>query len=228
MTLLLSLETSTTNCSAALHEDGRLLAASELHIAQSTASQLAIMIDHLFATTGKKKAELSVVVVSAGPGSYTGLRIGVATGKGICYALNIPLIAVNTLELLAYQVKRAGVSIDGLLCPMLDARRMEVYCLLADANLEVKELTQAKIIDETSFVEELTAGPVLFFGDGADKCKAAIRHGNASFLDGVIPSATALGELGYERWNVGAFEDLATYEPFYLKDFVIKKPNPVS
>ena len=130
MAVLLSLETSTTVCSAALHENGKLLAFSELHIAQSASSKLAIIIDDLFKLCGVKPSQMEGVAVSAGPGSYTGLRIGVATAKGLCYALNIPFISVNTLELMAYQVAAVDVP-NSLLCPMLDARRMEVYYLLA-------------------------------------------------------------------------------------------------
>jgi tRNA threonylcarbamoyladenosine biosynthesis protein TsaB len=155
----------------------------------------------------------------------------VATAKGLCYALNIPIVSVNTLELMSFQFIKAKFSdeaIDGknaILCPMLDARRMEVYCALMDRNLNYIEPVQAKVIDGKSFIEILESKPVFFFGDGADKCKSMIDHANAHFYPGVAPLASSLGELGFKKWNKGEYEDLVSFEPFYLKDFLIKKPN---
>ena len=224
MAVLLSLETSSTVCSAAIHENGKLLAFTEVHIAQSASSKLAIIIDDLFKLCGMKPNQLGGVAVSAGPGSYTGLRIGVATAKGLCYALNIPFISVNTLELMAYQV--AGV--DGsnfLLCPMLDARRMEVYYLLADRDLTILEGTDAKIIDEFSFKNWLDQYVISFFGNGSAKCKGIIRHVNARYIENISPGASSLGELAFKKFESSQFEDLSSFEPFYLKDFVVKKPK---
>ncbi len=226
MALILSLETATSVCSAALHADGKLVASSEYHVPQSTASKLSVLIDQLFKLADTSPSQLNAVAVSAGPGSYTGLRIGVATAKGFCFALNIPLIAVNTLELMTHQVaSQHSFSGNELLCPMLDARRMEVYTLLADADLKVIESTEAKVIDELSYQSWLQKNKILFFGNGSDKCKETIRHGNAVFIPGVVPSAAKLGEMAFQKFNSNQFEDLATYEPYYLKDFMIKKPK---
>jgi tRNA threonylcarbamoyladenosine biosynthesis protein TsaB len=226
MALILSLETATSVCSAALHDDGKVIASSEYHVPQSTASMLAVLIDEIFKHASVKPLQLNAVAVSAGPGSYTGLRIGVATAKGFCYALNIPLIAINTLELMTYQVtSQDSLSKDVLLCPMLDARRMEVYTLLANADLTIIEPTEAKVIDELSYQSWLEKNKILFFGNGSDKCKEMIRHEHAVFIPGVTPSAAKLGEMAFQKFNSNQFEDLATYEPYYLKDFMVKKPK---
>lgn len=229
MSLLLSIETSTSICSVAIHEEGRLIQYIENEVPQSASSQLAVMIHQALESSKKKSNQIQAVVVSAGPGSYTGLRIGVATAKGICYALNVPLLSVNTLELLAYQYSSTKVEPSGmrLLCPMLDARRMEVYCMLLDSSLTILEPTHAKIIDESSFKDQLYQQPIYFFGNGADKCKEAIRHSNAHFISDIVPSAAKLGELGFKKYKAALFEDVATFEPFYLKDFLVRKPNPV-
>lgn len=231
MALLLSLETSTQSCSAALHDDGVLVSSKVIETPRSAASQLAVMIDEVFQFANRKPRELKGVVVAAGPGSYTGLRIGVATAKGLCYALNIPIVSVNTLELMAYQFLKADVvkkniqNDNVILCPMLDARRMEVYCALLDRKLKYIEEVQAKIIEEESFKDMIESTPIFFFGDGADKCKDVIKHPNAHFSSGLIPLASSLGEIGYKKWKAGVYEDLVSFEPFYLKDFLIKKPN---
>jgi len=231
MALLLSLETSTQSCSVALHEDGILVASKTIETPRSAASLLAVMIDELFRSSNRKPQELVGVIVAAGPGSYTGLRIGVATAKGLCYALNIPIVSLNTLELMAYQflemesVKKDIHYNEAILCPMLDARRMEVYCALFDHDLNYLEEVQAKVIDKESFKDSIESTPVFFFGDGADKCKDIIKHSNAHFSSGLIPLASSLGILGYKKWKDSAYEDLASFEPFYLKDFLIKKPN---
>jgi tRNA threonylcarbamoyladenosine biosynthesis protein TsaB len=222
---LLSIETSTQVCSVAIHQQGELLAFRELREPRSAASQLAPMIDAVMIESNTQSAMLGAVVVAAGPGSYTGLRIGVATAKGICFALNLPLIAVNTLDLVAQQGKERISNNAGLLCPMLDARRMEVYCKLVDYNLNEVEPTQAKIIEATSFNEYLKKKPVYFIGEGATKCREIISHTNANFLDDVIPNASHLGKMGYRKWTQQDFEDTATFEPFYLKDFLIRKPT---
>ncbi len=233
MALLLSIESSTATCSVAIHEDGRLLHSINNDVPQSASSQLAVMINKAFEVTKIMPHQIQGVVVASGPGSYTGLRIGIATAKGICFALKVPLIAINTLQLLAYQFHRAHSMKENdflkmvTLCPMLDARRMEVYCLLVDSSLSIIEPTQAKIIDESSFDEWLCKGKIFFFGDGAEKCKQAIKHANAHFVAGIVPSAIQLGEMGNKSWNQGLFEDIVSFEPFYLKDFLIKKPNPL-
>ena len=237
MAFILSLETSTPVCSAALHREGILIASQEYHLPQSTASKLAIIIDQLFKLSDTQPSQLNAVAISAGPGSYTGLRIGVATGKGFCYALSIPLLAVNTLELMSYQVassfplsKEPIESINEkkmLFAPMLDARRMEVYTLLTDLSLKTIEPTEAKIIDELSYQSWLEKNKIIFFGNGAAKCKTVIQHPNSFFMDGIIPSASKLGELAFLKFVNSEVVDLASYEPHYLKDFVAKKPKSV-
>jgi tRNA threonylcarbamoyladenosine biosynthesis protein TsaB len=231
MAFLLSLETSTQSCSAALHNDGVLVASKIIETPRSAASQLAVIIEEVFRLATIKAEELNGVIVAAGPGSYTGLRIGVATAKGLCYALNIPIVSVNTLELMAFQfltTKSFVEEIKGknvMLCPMLDARRMEVYCALMDRSLNYIEPVQAKVIDGESFNNYLESNAIVFFGDGADKCSDIINHANAHFYTGLAPLASSLGEIGYKKWKNGEYEDLISFEPFYLKDFLIKKPN---
>jgi tRNA threonylcarbamoyladenosine biosynthesis protein TsaB len=231
MALLLSLETSTQCCSVALHDDGILITSRVIETPRSAASQLAVMIDEVFHSSRTRPQELKGVIVAAGPGSYTGLRIGVATAKGLCYALNIPIVSVNTLELMAFQflemdsMKNIILNNNALMCPMLDARRMEVYCALLDHNLNYVVPVQAKVIEQDSFKEIIESTQVFFFGDGADKCKDIIMHPNAQFSSGLIPLASSLGIIGYKKWKEGAYEDLVLFEPFYLKDFLIKKPN---
>jgi tRNA threonylcarbamoyladenosine biosynthesis protein TsaB len=235
MSVLLSLETSAGPCSAALHENGKLLATTEMLIPQSAASSLSVMIRDLLKLCSVSPEKLSGVAVASGPGSYTGLRIGVATAKGICFSLNVPLVTVNTLELMSYQVISSffadlsflGVGPRGrvVLCPMLDARRMEVYCLLADDQGGILEATSAKVIDAHSFEKQLDSGKILFFGNGSEKCRQALRHPNAFFLGGIVPLAAKLGELAALKLDAGEVEVLSSFEPFYLKDFVVKKPK---
>lgn len=230
MSLLLSLETTTHSFSCALHDDGQLVSVIEVEEAQSTASKLAPSVESLFQENRLSKDRLSAVVVSAGPGSYTGLRIGTATAKGICYALNVPLISINSLLLMVHQVIDLKVKFEpnDLLCPMLDARRMEVYCMLLNSNLEVFKETESKVLNENSFDDLLKDRKVYFFGDGSEKFKSTTISSNAKFLEQIKPSASVLGGLGYQKFLMKQFEDLTSYEPFYLKDFLIKKPNLVS
>jgi tRNA threonylcarbamoyladenosine biosynthesis protein TsaB len=227
MSLLLSLETSTTVCSVALHENGVLLATAETHREQSHASKLALLIEDVARVADVKISDLKAVAVSAGPGSYTGLRIGTSTAKGLCYALSIPLIAVGTLEILAAQMNQVNTT-GARVCPMIDARRMEVYCQLFDAQNISLGAVEAKIIDEQSFASELNEGPIIFFGNGADKCRAVIRHPAASFVSGVTPAAASLGALASRKLLKNEVEDLVHFEPFYLKEFLIKKPSTLN
>jgi tRNA threonylcarbamoyladenosine biosynthesis protein TsaB len=227
MAFILSLETSTTVCSVALHKDGALLAHSENHVAQSAASQLAVQIRHVLEVASIEARVLNAITVSSGPGSYTGLRIGVATAKGMCYSLNIPLIAVSALELMATTI-RPLVKKEAWLCPMLDARRMEVYTALFDTEMKQVEPVQAMIVDNDSFAAVLKEHHVLFFGNGSDKCRDMIRHDQAEFVSGIYPSAAAMGRLALERYSRQLFEDTGSYEPMYLKDFIVKKPKSLS
>lgn len=225
MALILSLETSTTVCSVALHDNGKLIASAEMHKEQSHASKLAVLIDQVVNLADVSMNALQGVAVSEGPGSYTGLRIGVSTAKGLCFALGIPLISVGTLTLLAKQMQvKPILDNNPWLCPMIDARRMEVYCQLFDREVNALQDIEAKVIDEESFKEPLANHRIIFFGDGAAKCKSAIIHPNAFFVDAIVPSAKELGILASEKFLRNELEDLVTFEPLYLKEFLIKKP----
>jgi tRNA threonylcarbamoyladenosine biosynthesis protein TsaB len=223
MALILSLESSTSVCSVAIHHSGKLIASSAVYVPQSASAQLAEMVDQLFANSSLSKNELTAVAVSAGPGSYTGLRIAVALAKGLCFSLRVPLLSVNTLEVMSHQVQSLGCC--GFLCPMIDARRMEVYCQLVDNHHLLVMETQAKVIDSLSFRHELEQHAIYFFGDGAAKCKTILQHPNAIFLDNVVPLASAMGELGFKKFQENKAENLVTFEPIYLKEFLVKKPN---
>ncbi len=224
MSAILSLETSADVCSVALHKDRQLLATRVLHEPQAHAAKLAPLITEVLSDAGFVIGELEAVAVSAGPGSYTGLRIGTSTAKGLCYALNIPLIAIGTLDLLAYQGQSLNAT-GALLCPMIDARRMEVYCMVTDPALNVIEPVTAKVIDSASFAELLEQHSVLFFGNGAAKCREVIRHPNTVFADDIHPMANRLGEMAHAKFASGAFENLVQFRPQYLKEFVARKTD---
>lgn len=227
--LILSLETSTRVCSVALHQHGALLACSELFTEKSHSGLLTTLVQNVVEHAGFSLNQLDAVAVAKGPGSYTGLRIGVSTAKGLCFALDKPLLSVNTLEAMARQLADF-VPTDALLCPMIDARRMEVYCAVFDARLNSVEPTQAKIVDETAFAVRLAGQPVYFFGDGAPKCRDKLLfHENARFpATPIFPSARTVGLLATRAYEAGAFENVVAFEPFYLKEFVgTKKSEPV-
>jgi tRNA threonylcarbamoyladenosine biosynthesis protein TsaB len=221
MAVILSLETSSKVCSVAIHKDEVLLATSEVHINQSHASKLAELVSDVKKYSGIHWNELSAIAVSSGPGSYTGLRIGVSTAKGLCYSLNKPLIAASTLELLAFQMSRR-LTYNSFLCPMIDARRMEVYCRVTDAQLNEVTATEAKIIDANSFFDILDSQTLIFFGDGSTKCKAIINHRNAIFVDDIYPMASQLGYRAFEKFVQNKVEDIVSFEPGYLKEFMVK------
>jgi tRNA threonylcarbamoyladenosine biosynthesis protein TsaB len=225
MALILSIETSTKVCSVALHKNSELLGLKELFIGQSHSSYLTLLIRDLISYCDYKPNDLNAIAVSMGPGSYTGLRIGATAAKGLCYSLEIPLLAVNTLEAMAHHINHYNIS-SSLICPMIDARRMEVYCLVADQFLNIIEPTTAKIIDEKSFEEYLATQPIIFFGDGALKCKEILgSQKNAKFLENVFPTAASVGLLAEKKFQNQQFEEIAYFEPFYLKDFRITKPS---
>lgn len=226
MALIISLETSTDICSVAIHENGKLLASAEIHIPQSHASKLAILADQAFNTAGVNPQQLKAVAVSAGPGSYTGLRIGTSMAKGLCYSLNIPLIAISPLDSMAFKMQKFNLQ-KYYLCPMIDAMRMEVYCKLLDADLNMIHPLEAKIIDPMSFAEILDHQQILFFGNGSQKCRNIMGHRNAHFIDGIYPEASQIGAMAFNSYQEEKFEDLMTYEPTYLKEFIAKKTNTV-
>ena len=229
MAIILSIETATEVCSAAVIRDGLLIAMAEDANRFNHSEKLTLSIEGLFRESGISPAQLDAVCVSKGPGSYTGLRIGISTAKGICYALNISLIAVSTLDALAcfvaHNCKETAVTPETLLCPMLDARRMEVYTAMFDYQGVPVYNTCAKIIDSESFRSELENHPVIFFGNGVEKCKSVINHPNACFIDNLQASAQFMSHLAEERFNKKQFEDVAYFEPFYLKDFIATTPK---
>lgn len=221
MAVVLSLETSTDVCSVALHDNKKLLAHAVVREAQVHASRLAPTIDEVIHAAQRRRRDVEAIAVTSGPGSYTGLRIGVSTAKGLCFALGVPLVAVGTLDLLAFQAS-AHNERAALLCPMIDARRMEVYSMVFSSDLSVVKPVEAKVIDSGSYSELLDQSPMLFFGNGSAKCRSVITHPNALFLDDIYPVASALGELAALKLEAGNTEDLVAFKPFYLKEFVAK------
>ncbi|MEO3406926.1 tRNA (adenosine(37)-N6)-threonylcarbamoyltransferase complex dimerization subunit type 1 TsaB [Mucilaginibacter sp. CAU 1740] len=227
MSTILQIETATTSCSVALSRDGKLLDFKQINARNIHAEVITLYIDELLVNQKLSYNDLDAIAVSSGPGSYTGLRIGVSTAKGLCFALDKPLIAIETLEAMAYGV----ITTDGfeqdenlLLCPMIDARRMEVYTALFDTSGNRVRETAADIIDEQSFSSYLANHKVLFFGDGAEKCKSVLASNpNSLFLDDFDNSAIHLTSKAAQKFQSGQFEDVAYFEPFYLKDFIAGK-----
>lgn len=229
MALLLSLETSSPICAVALHHfaDGRLLGQAELRLEKSHSTHLTVLIEQLVTNAGHALADLGAVALSDGPGSYTGLRIGAAAAKGLCFALDVPLLAVGTLPALAHQVAARTPRPDTYLyCPMLDARRQEVYTALYQANGQALLPPTNLVLDETSLAEHLAHHSVLFFGSGAAKFQPLVAaNPNAVFLAGAQPSAVSIGELAYAAYQRQEFQDVAYYEPFYLKEVYTTTPK---
>ena len=219
MSNILSIDTSTKVCSVAIHQNGELLASQELFLDKSHSAYLATIVENLTTQTGLSFQDYDAFAVGMGPGSYTGLRIGVSTVKGYCYALDKPLIAVNSLESMAKHVESIGHN-NKMLCPMIDARRMEVYCLFYKNGVEVP--TNNEVIDEGSFAELLTTEEVLFFGDGAGKCKEVLTSQNATFLESINTTARGVGLIASEKFKKEEFEDVAYFEPYYHKEFQTK------
>jgi len=231
--LILHIETATDICSVALSEGDRQLSLIESGQERSHASLLNSFIRQSASQAGKELKDLHGVAVSKGPGSYTGLRIGVSTAKGLAYALEIPLIATGTLESMvsgspSHTAVRELISSHGdqlLLCPMLDARRMEVYAGFYTSKGDLFRQVSADIIDEESYQKILEEHPVCFFGNGADKCKEVLDHPNAHFIDGINPSAATMIAPALKKYQLEQFEDVAYFEPFYLKDFIATVPK---
>jgi len=220
MAYILSLETSTTNCSVSVSKKGQLMSIKELNNASySHAESLHVFISEVLNQANIESSDLEAIAVSKGPGSYTGLRIGVSAAKGLCYALDIPLISISTLKSLALQLRIE----DGFIVPMLDARRMEVYSAIFDPDFNLIRKIEAQIIDENSFLKELEETQLNFIGSGVEKCKNVISHNNAKFIDNKFPSSKQMAELAYGKLLNNEIEDLAYFEPFYLKDFLISK-----
>ena len=223
MALILSIETTTTNCSVSLSKHGETLLLKEDYGENfSHAERLHVYINELIEEANVKREDIDAVAVSKGPGSYTGLRIGVSAAKGLCYALDIPLLSVSTLEALACQVK-----IDkGIIIPMLDARRLEVYSAVFSSAYKPLRAIKAEVLDEHSFSDYLENHSVYFIGNGVEKTKTLITHPNANFIEGKLPSAIEMSALAYNKYKISDIENVAYFEPYYLKDFVAIKPKP--
>lgn len=227
MSCILHLETSTDVCSVAVSEDGACIFKKEDHSGPNHAVSLGVFAQEAMSFADSHAIPLDAVAVSQGPGSYTGLRIGVSMAKGICYGRDLPLIAVPTLELLCVPVLLGHEEIedDALLCPMLDARRMEVYSAIYDRALHTVRETKAEVVEEGTYNEWLDSRPVYFFGNGADKCAALLTHPNAHLIKGIEPLAKWMFPLAEKRMAQQKFEDVAYFVPYYLKDFVAKMPK---
>jgi tRNA threonylcarbamoyladenosine biosynthesis protein TsaB len=224
MATILNIETSTEVCSVAISKDGNHLFKKEILEGLNHSEFLTVLIEEILAENSYKLNQLDAVAVSKGPGSYTGLRIGVSVAKGLCYGLNIPLIAVNSLEILGMYAALKSDK-DMLFCPMIDARRMEVYTALYNSNGKEIKPVSAEIIEENFLLEYLTKNKILFYGNGAKKCKSKITHVNALFEGPNKTSAQFMQNLTAIKYNEKQFENVAYFEPLYLKDFVATIPK---
>ena len=229
MACILHIETSTDFCSVAVSENGQcIFEQQEQGDTGAAADHLGTMVDEALSFTDNHAIPFDAVSVSCGPGSYTGLRIGVSMAKGVCYGRNLKLVSVPTLELMCVPLLLGEKIEEGaLLCPMLDARRMEVYAALYDRALKPVREVSADIVDQDTYREWLDRGKVYFFGGGAAKCMETIAHPNACYIDGILPLAKWMQPLAERRLMQELTEDVAYYEPFYLKDFVAKMPKPL-
>ena len=217
MAYVLNIETSTTNCSVALSKSGSVVAYKEDNsLGYSHAERLHVYIDEVLQSAKVSIDQIDAIAISKGPGSYTGLRIGVSAAKGLCYALDMPLISVPTLEALAHQVDAP----KGAVVAMLDARRQEVYSAIFDNHFSELRATEAEVLTPESYQELLESSPVYFIGNGVAKTKALIAHKNAYFIEDKLPSAQQMCALSFEKYKAKNFEDVAYFEPFYLKDFI--------
>ncbi|KQO34760.1 tRNA threonylcarbamoyladenosine biosynthesis protein TsaB [Flavobacterium sp. Leaf82] len=221
MSFILNIETATKNCSVSIAKNGETIVCKEIaEEGYSHAEKLHVFIEEVIAEAGLNVQDLNAVAVSQGPGSYTGLRIGVSAAKGLCFALNIPLIAIDTLQTLASQAKVS----EGKIIPMLDARRMEVYSEVFNAKLETERAIEAEVITQDSFAEYNET--VYFVGDCAGKCKPVLTKENFVFLEEIkFPSASAMSKISYDKYQKSDIVDVAYFEPYYLKDFMMAPPS---
>ena len=232
MPIILQIETSTNICSIALSEGGKSIFGRRNDEGLNHARLLSPFIDEAIDFLSENEKKLDAVAVSSGPGSYTGLRIGVSTAKGLCYGLDIPLISISTLEIMAIAAKKvleetenSKLKTDNLFCPMIDARRMEVYTAFFDENNYLVRDISADIIDENSYSDLLEKHTIYFFGNGAEKCRSILKHPNAVFLDNIIPEAENMITLAEKSFADKQFENVAYFEPFYLKEFQATEPK---
>src|SRR6056297_4122729 len=221
MGIILNLETATTNCSVSLARAGEVIAIKENNTPNySHAEQLHVFISECIAEVDVSLADLDAVAISKGPGSYTGLRIGVSAAKGLCFSLDIPLISVPTLQSMAHQV---GLKPNELVIPVLDARRMEVYCCVYDSEYKEVRETRAEIVNEESFAKYVSDNKVYVVGSGAEKCRGVLQHPNFIFDEAIVPSAKDMVSIAFKKYESKRFEDVAYFEPYYLKDFVLQQ-----
>jgi tRNA threonylcarbamoyladenosine biosynthesis protein TsaB len=233
MAVILNIESATPLCSVALSIHGKVLLERETNEEKSHASRLTVFIQEILAEQGIKIADLDAIAVGKGPGSYTGLRIGISAAKGLCYGADKPIIAVSTLRILLQQIlsnpthtmAKILAKPDTLLCPMIDARRMEVFTCLYNTRAEEVEPIAARIIDQDTYSAWFSSHNIVFFGSGMDKCRTVLHDKKALFVAGIQPHAASLAPLAEEKFNQGAFEDVAYFEPFYLKDFIASTPK---
>ena len=226
MAKILNLETATTNCSVSIAADGKLLTLVEENTPNySHSEQLHLFIEEALKKASFSFSDLDAVAVSKGPGSYTGLRIGVSAAKGLCFALDIPLISIPTLESLANQLT---VGPDDVIISLLDARRMEVYSAVYDHDHRKIRSTEAEVVESASFSEYQDAKTVFLVGPGAEKCKEVLSHPNFSYSSSNVPSAKEMALLSFKKYLVKEFEDVAYFEPYYLKDFVLQQKKKKS
>ncbi len=224
MAFILNIETATTNCSVSVAKDGQMLALKEYNSASfSHAEQLHLFIAEVLEMASLPVTDLNSIAVSKGPGSYTGLRIGVSAAKGLCFSLDVPLISVATLFSLAHQARPKD---NEAVVAVLDARRMEVYSAVFDPDFNQVKETEAKIIDKTSYQNLLeTYSKVYFVGSGAEKIKETLHNTNVEYILNAVPSAKEMCSISYEKHKISDFEDVAYFEPYYLKDFMFQKPK---
>ena len=226
MARIIFIETSTALCSTALAEDGKIVSYVESETPRSQASLTAPFVKRMLDEHGLTVRDCDAVCVSKGPGSYTGLRVGVSTAKGLCFGAGIPLIAVGTLDTLVYQAAGEGLLPDGCryVVPMVDARRMEVYTAVFTPDGRQLTETRPQVVEAGAFDSFLAEGPVLFIGDGAGKCREALAHPDAHFVQ-CCPKASAMLRPAFASWDARRFEDTAYFEPFYLKEFIATVPR---
>jgi tRNA threonylcarbamoyladenosine biosynthesis protein TsaB len=224
MAFILLLESSTTNCSVGLAKDDKLIAHMEANEGYSHSENMAAFAKEVLEQGAIEFTDLDAIAVGKGPGSYTGLRIGVSLAKGIAFASEIPIISLESLEVIAAACEHKAQS-DDLIIPMTDARRMEVYSAIYDSNLKRLNDIEATILDDSSFEENLKAHRCIFCGDGSTKFKEICKHPNAVFVDAIFPSVQFMSKLAFKKFEDGAFEDTAYFEPYYLKEFIAIKPK---
>lgn len=226
MSVILHIESATSGCSVAVSDEGQLVFNKEDNSGKGNAVTLGVLVDEALSLVDSRGLKLDAVAVSEGPGSYTGLRIGVSMAKGICYGRGLKLIPVPTLKLLCVQpLLSMDLPDDALLCPMIDARRMEVYAAIYDRALNPVREIQADIVDSQTYKAFLDGHPIWFLGDGSAKCREAIDHPNAHFIEDMNPQARWMFPLAEQSLNRGETADVAYFEPYYLKDFVAAKPK---